>query len=111
MRSLPGARGLIWTVDHLRPALGAIALTNTALLSMLPFCLLYLLWRLPRRLPATFAFGSEVTLCILAAALVTSPWLVRNYSVFGKFVFVRDNLPARNAHGEQRSVHRPVDTK
>ena len=22
-----------------------------------------------------------------------SPWLVRNYSVFGKFVFVRDNLP------------------
>ena len=32
-------------------------------------------------------------MCILAAGLVVSPWLVRNYSVFGKFVFVRDNLP------------------
>jgi len=32
--------GLLW---------GVMALTNTALLSMLPFCLIYLLWRLPRR--------------------------------------------------------------
>ena len=32
-------------------------------------------------------------MCILAAGLVVSPWLVRNYVVFGKFVFVRDNLP------------------
>ena len=30
---------------------------------------------------------------MLTAALVVSPWLVRNYAVFGKFVFVRDNLP------------------
>ena len=29
----------------------------------------------------------------LAAALVVSPWLARNYVVFGKFVFIRDNLP------------------
>ena len=72
--------GLLW---------GLIALTNTAMLSMLPFCLLYLLWRLPRRLQQFAGAG----LCILAAALVVSPWLVRNYSVFGKFVFVRDNLP------------------
>jgi hypothetical protein len=28
----------------------------------------------------------------MAGALVT-PWLIRNYEVFGKFVFVRDNLP------------------
>ena len=40
-------------------------------------------------------------LCILAAGLVVSPWLVRNYAVFGKFVFVRDNLRARNTHGQQ----------
>jgi hypothetical protein len=30
---------------------------------------------------------------VLTAALVVSPWLVRNYQVFGKFIFVRDNLP------------------
>jgi 4-amino-4-deoxy-L-arabinose transferase-like glycosyltransferase len=71
--------GLLW---------GVIALTNTALLSMLPFCLLYLLWHLPRR--SQQLVGSA--LCILAAALVVSPWLARNYSVFGEFVFVRDNL-------------------
>jgi 4-amino-4-deoxy-L-arabinose transferase-like glycosyltransferase len=68
---------------------GLLALTNTAVLSLLPFCLLYVLWRLPR--PSRQIFGSAM--CILAAGLVVSPWLVRNYAVFGKFVFVRDNLP------------------
>jgi 4-amino-4-deoxy-L-arabinose transferase-like glycosyltransferase len=72
--------GLVW---------GVIALTNTAVVSMLPFCLLWLLYRLPLRAPQ-FA---GATLCILTAALVVSPWLVRNYDVFGKFIFVRDNLP------------------
>jgi 4-amino-4-deoxy-L-arabinose transferase-like glycosyltransferase len=81
----PGTRdwiglGLLW---------GLIALTNTAVLSMLPFCLLYLLWRMPRRLPQFAGVG----LCILTATLVITPWLVRNYSVFGRFIFVRDNLP------------------
>jgi 4-amino-4-deoxy-L-arabinose transferase-like glycosyltransferase len=72
--------GLLW---------GLLALTNTAVLSLFPFCLLYLLWRLPRALRQFIGFA----MCILAAGLVVSPWLVRNYAVFGKFVFVRDNLP------------------
>jgi 4-amino-4-deoxy-L-arabinose transferase-like glycosyltransferase len=66
---------------------GVIALTNTAVVSMLPFCLLWLLYRLPRR-----AFA-EAALCVITAVLVVSPWLVRNYQVFGKFILVRDNLP------------------
>jgi 4-amino-4-deoxy-L-arabinose transferase-like glycosyltransferase len=72
--------GLLWSV---------IALTNTAVVSMLPFCLLWLLYRLPRR-PRQFVGAG---LGLLTAALVVSPWLVRNYEVFGRFVFVRDNLP------------------
>lgn len=72
--------GLLW---------GLLALTNTAVLSLLPFCLLYLLWRLPRAGRQWIGLGA----CILAAGLVVSPWLARNYAVFGKFVFVRDNLP------------------
>jgi 4-amino-4-deoxy-L-arabinose transferase-like glycosyltransferase len=72
--------GILW---------GVIALTNTALLSLLPFCLLYLLWRSPRPVQQLASVG----LFILASALVVTPWLVRNYAVFGKFVFVRDNLP------------------
>jgi 4-amino-4-deoxy-L-arabinose transferase-like glycosyltransferase len=70
--------GLLW---------GVIALTNTAILSMLPFCLLYIVWRLPRQQVV------GVALCVLTAGLLVTPWLVRNYTVFGKFVFVRDNLP------------------
>lgn len=70
--------GLLW---------GVIALTNTAIVSMFPFCLLWLLYRLPRRQ----LLGAA--LCVLTTALVVSPWLVRNYEVFGKFIFVRDNLP------------------
>ena len=72
--------GILW---------GVIALTNPALLSLLPFCLLYLLWHSPR--PTQQLAG--VGLYILAGLLVVTPWLVRNYAVFGKFVFVRDNLP------------------
>lgn len=73
------AFGLLW---------GLLALTNTAVLSLLPFCLLYLLWRSPRQSRQWAGAG----LCILVAGLVVSPWLVRNYNVFGKFIFVRDNL-------------------
>ncbi|HWY58254.1 MAG TPA: glycosyltransferase family 39 protein [Terriglobales bacterium] len=71
--------GLLW---------GIIALTNTAVVSMMPFCLFWLLYKLPRK--AAFLGAA---LCVLTAALVVSPWLVRNYQVFGKFILVRDNLP------------------
>jgi 4-amino-4-deoxy-L-arabinose transferase-like glycosyltransferase len=71
--------GLLW---------GVIALTNTAVVSMMPFCLLWLLYRLRRSRQFIGA-----AFCVLTAALVVSPWLVRNYQVFGQFIFVRDNLP------------------
>lgn len=72
--------GLLW---------GLIVLTNTAIVSLLPFCLLWLWYRSPRS-PRVFLGAGA---CVLVAALVASPWLVRNYEVFGKFIFVRDNLP------------------
>ena len=67
---------------------GLIAVTNTAVISMMPFCLLWLLYRSSWRVQLTGA-----AMCVLAAFLVMSPWLIRNYSVFGKFIFIRDNLP------------------
>jgi len=72
--------GLLW---------GVIALTNTALLSVLPFFLVWLLYARQQRRAALIGGA----LCLLTAALVVTPWLVRNYHVFGQFVFVRDNLP------------------
>ena len=71
--------GLLW---------GLMLLTNTAVVSMMPFCLLWLLYQRPKRSQLAGA-----ALCVLIALLVATPWVVRNYQVFGKFVFIRDNLP------------------
>jgi 4-amino-4-deoxy-L-arabinose transferase-like glycosyltransferase len=68
---------------------GVIVLTNTAIVSLMPFCLLWLWYGAPRKRAVLAGAG----MCGLAAALIVSPWLVRNYEVFGKFIFVRDNLP------------------
>jgi len=71
--------GLLW---------GVIALTNTAILSLLP-C--FLLWLLD---PAQFRQSLlKAALALVMLALVVTPWLVRNYAAFGKFIFIRDNLP------------------
>jgi 4-amino-4-deoxy-L-arabinose transferase-like glycosyltransferase len=72
--------GLLW---------GVIALTNTALLIFFPFCLVWLFHRLPGKTRQI----SRMALCVFTSVLVMTPWLVRNYQVFGKFVFIRDNLP------------------
>src|SRR4029077_1538503 len=72
--------GLMW---------GVITLTNTDLLVMLPFCLIWLLYWMPNRSRQL----AGVLLCLLTAALVVSPWLARNRAVFGRLVMIRDNLP------------------
>ena len=71
--------GLLW---------GLIALTNTAILSLLP-C--FLLWLLDFAQLRQSLLRYSLTLAMLA--LLITPWLVRNYVVFGRFVFIRDNLP------------------
>jgi 4-amino-4-deoxy-L-arabinose transferase-like glycosyltransferase len=68
---------------------GLIVLTNTALVSMLPFCLLWILYR--RGIARKQILG--VVVCVFTAVVIVSPWIVRNYVVFGEFIFVRDNLP------------------
>src|SRR5882672_550560 len=52
---------------------GLLALTNTAVLSLLPFCSMYVLGRLPR----SPRHAAGPILCVLAAGLVVTPWLVR----------------------------------
>ena len=71
--------GLLW---------GLIALTNTAIISLLPFVLGWMLLQLPnsRR-------WSGAIICLSFFALCLVPWTVRNYRVFGRFMLVRGNLP------------------
>jgi 4-amino-4-deoxy-L-arabinose transferase-like glycosyltransferase len=68
---------------------GLIILTNTATVSLMLCCLIWLWFRMhrsPRRV-------SGLLLCVLTSVLLVTPWLVRNYHEFGRFLFVRDNLP------------------
>src|SRR6266581_3121389 len=87
--------GLLW---------GFAALTNPSLLSVLPFTLAWPAWRLHTKTQRCTAAPSpkiarhSVTLRPLVVALVAfvlmvTPWLMRNRLVFGKFVFIRGNLP------------------
>jgi hypothetical protein len=68
---------------------GVAALNNPSLLSFLPVSLLWV-WYRRRKLGSTSLPGMAATLVVMAA-LVT-PWITRNYSVFGKFIFIRDNF-------------------
>ncbi len=77
------------------PALGAIwgvaALNNPALLSFLPVSLLWL-WVQRRRAGLASLLPMATTLACFA--LLLTPWALRNYHVFGKFILVRDNAGA-----------------
>ena len=78
-RKLWLALGALWAV---------IALTNPALLSVMPFTFLYAAFTNRRALRPWFA---SLTLAgVLFAALVT-PWLIRNERVLGRPVFFRSN--------------------
>ena len=72
--------GLLW---------GLIVLTNTAVVILMPFFLAWLIYQLPR---SSQRFSGPV-IALLVVLLCITPWTVRNYHVFGRFIFIRDNLP------------------
>jgi 4-amino-4-deoxy-L-arabinose transferase-like glycosyltransferase len=74
--------GLLWSVA---------ALTNTSLLAFLPASGLWIWYhRLRRRRPF---LGGAATAATLFAICIT-PWSIRNYETFGKFIFIRSNVGA-----------------
>jgi 4-amino-4-deoxy-L-arabinose transferase-like glycosyltransferase len=87
MEDLRGARpwivfGVLW---------GVAALTNPSLLS---FLLPTGGWACFRRSKRGKPSLLGVALAAIFFAATISPWLVRNYAVFGKFILVRDNFGA-----------------
>jgi 4-amino-4-deoxy-L-arabinose transferase-like glycosyltransferase len=72
--------GLLW---------GLTALANPSTLSFLPVCLLWVWYRRFSQGRGSM-LGLIAVLAIMAACL--SPWLVRNFKTFGRFVFVRDDF-------------------
>ncbi len=71
--------GLLW---------GVAALTNPAVLTFLPFSGLWLAYQLYRR---RLGFLLPVAVAAGVFWLTLLPWQIRNYEVFHKLVFIRDN--------------------
>lgn len=74
--------GLLW---------GIAALVNTSLLSFLPASGLWAWYR--RGKAGKRSFAGVVLASVIFFACIT-PWIVRNYETFGKFIFIRDNFGA-----------------
>lgn len=74
--------GLLW---------GITALSSTSLLSFLPAAGLWAWYRRARHGKSSLA--GVVLASVVFFACIT-PWLVRNYQTFGKFIFIRDNFGA-----------------
>jgi len=74
--------GLLW---------GLIALTNPSLLSWLPFCSLWILIAQLRAESSNKAWWSAIAAGVVFL-VVLSPWMIRNYVVFHRFIPLRSNF-------------------
>lgn len=74
--------GMLW---------GIAALSSTSLLAFLPAAGL---WAWKRRVQSGKRSFSGVIVASLIFFGCLTPWLIRDYQVFGKFIFVRDNFGA-----------------
>ncbi len=86
-RMRPPLHMLLWSLFGTLYGIGGLA--NPTMLAFLPFCGLWI-WRqrYRRGLPS---LGGVVLSSIVFFA-VLSPWVVRNYYAFGRFVFLRDDF-------------------
>jgi 4-amino-4-deoxy-L-arabinose transferase-like glycosyltransferase len=82
--------GLLW---------GIAALNSTVLLSFLPASGLWAWYKRAKKGKRSLA--GVILASVVFAACIT-PWFVRNYQTFGKFIFIRDNLGAELALGNGR---------
>src|SRR5580698_6876933 len=85
MEHWPGLRG--WIIFG--GLWGVAALSSPSILSFLPFCGLWIWWR---RYKNGLLSLAGVALSSVIFFLVISTWLMRNYEVFGHFVFIRDDF-------------------
>jgi 4-amino-4-deoxy-L-arabinose transferase-like glycosyltransferase len=68
---------------------GVGALANPSMLAFLSFCGLWI-WR--QRFKNGLPSFTGIALSSAIFFLVLTPWLIRNYEVFGRFVFLRDDF-------------------
>ena len=76
--------GLLW---------GIAALNSTVLLAFLPASGLWAWYHRAKRRKPSSSLAGVVLASVVFLACIT-PWMVRNYQTFGKFIFIRDNFGA-----------------
>jgi 4-amino-4-deoxy-L-arabinose transferase-like glycosyltransferase len=74
--------GLLW---------GIAVLNSTTLLSFLPAAGLWAWYRSEKKGKHSFSGAALASVAFLACL---TPWLIRNYQTFGRFIFIRDNFGA-----------------
>ena len=67
------------------------ALTNTSMLAFLPASGLWA-WHRRRKLGKRSLVGVLLASAVFAACI--TPWIIRNYQIFGQFIFIRSNFGA-----------------
>jgi 4-amino-4-deoxy-L-arabinose transferase-like glycosyltransferase len=72
--------GLLW---------GLAALTSSAMLIVMPFLAVWVIWRRQRRRKPWFAVNVVAAIAFVA---IVSPWFIRNYEVFHRAIPFRDNI-------------------
>jgi 4-amino-4-deoxy-L-arabinose transferase-like glycosyltransferase len=80
---------------------GIGALGNPTMLAFLPFCGLWIWARRYRR--ALPSLGGVIVSSLVFFAAI-SPWVIRNYEVFGRFVFLRDDFGLQFRLGNWRGA-------
>jgi 4-amino-4-deoxy-L-arabinose transferase-like glycosyltransferase len=85
LQEWPGWQG--WFLFGVLYGVGALA--NPTMLAFLPFCGLWI-WR--QRYLRGLSSLAGVALSSVIFFLVLSPWLIRNYEAFGRFVFIRNDF-------------------
>ena len=84
-----GRKGTRKSWRWLGAAWGFSALLNPALLSLMPFSFAH---AAAANQKAWISYVRSLAVASLVFVAVISPWLIRNYSVFGRPVFLRDNF-------------------
>ena len=85
LREWPGWQG--WALFGALYGIGALA--NPTMLAFLPFCGLWIwLQRYRKSLPSL----GGVLIASLVFFMALTPWVIRNYEVFDRFVFLRDDF-------------------